>query len=138
MGEFLQRCMPCGRNYDPAVNKNFNRINGFILFRRHESNKSGNYELGLLSHNSINLEYKLIKIFLLVVVQLCRIIVLRARSKFCESSGRGGFGWVIFAGMHEMILMQDIYCTKPNPNTNLHSGSQVHKGLGTRALHITW
>ena len=117
---------PCGRNYDPAVNKNFNRINGFILFRRHESNKSGNYELGLLSHNSINREYRRIKKICWLwqccpVQQVCVSIVLRAWSGFRKSRGRGGFGWVIFCrcawnDLDARYLLHKAQSQIPTPN----------------------
>ena len=38
-------------------------------------------------------------------------------------------GWVC-AGVCDAILEQNIYCAKPNPETDTHSGSQVCKGLG--------
>ena len=46
-------------------------------------------------------------------------------------------GWGC-AGVIETILVQYIYCTKPNPKLNSHSSFQVCKGLGTQAPRYNW
>ena len=39
--------------------------------------------------------------------------------------------------MRDAILVGNIYCNKPNPEPDGHSGSQVRNGLGALALQGT-
>ena len=45
-------------------------------------------------------------------------------------------GWV-HAVVRDAILAQNIYCVKPNPKPNAHSGSWIRHGLGAQAPRST-
>ena len=57
----------CDRDYDPAINPNFNMQNGLFHFFGHGLTQSSKYDLVLLTHHPIKQEDKWRKMFPLVV-----------------------------------------------------------------------